>query len=108
MYAGQLITYTIAPLLGIPLFWMTEITHVQDKKYFIDEQRYGPYSLWNHSHFFREIQGGIEMRDLVQYKLPLGWLGDLGNQLLVKKQLRDIFDFRENQILKKFGSFNDR
>lgn len=103
MYAGQLITYTIAPLLGIPLFWMTEITHVHEKTYFIDEQRYGPYSLWNHSHFFREIPGGIEMKDLVQYKLPLGWIGDLGNHLLVKKQLRDIFDFREKQILKKFG-----
>ena len=61
MFAGQIITYTVSPILGIPLFWMTEITHVKDKEYFVDEQRFGPYALWHHKHFFKEIPGGVEM-----------------------------------------------
>jgi len=103
MYPGQLITYTISPILGIPIFWMTEITHVKEKEYFIDEQRFGPYALWQHSHFFKVVKGGIEMTDLVQYKLPLGFIGRIGHALTVKKQLKDIFDFREKRLIEKFG-----
>ena len=94
LYAGQLIEYTVSPLLGIPLYWMTEITHVEAKKYFIDEQRYGPYSFWHHQHHFRETEGGTEMTDIVHYKLPLWILGDLANSILVKAQLRQIFKHR--------------
>jgi ligand-binding SRPBCC domain-containing protein len=70
MYAGQIIEYKVKPVLGIPLYWMTEITHVADRKYFIDEQRFGPYSLWHHQHHFKEVEGGVEMTDIVHYKLP--------------------------------------
>ncbi len=94
MYAGQIIEYTVKPLLGIPLYWMTEITHVKDKEYFIDEQRFGPYSLWHHQHHFKEVSGGVEMTDIVHYKLPLSVLGDIANALVVKKQLKEIFDYR--------------
>ena len=73
MYEGQLIEYTVKPILGIPLYWMTEITHVKNQLYFIDEHRFGPYSLWNHQHHFKEIEGGVEMTDMVHYKLPL-WI----------------------------------
>ncbi|MDQ3278926.1 MAG: SRPBCC family protein, partial [Bacteroidota bacterium] len=65
VYPGQVMTYTVKPLLGIPLSWMTEITHVAEKKYFVDEQRKGPYKLWHHQHHFRAIEGGVEMTDLV-------------------------------------------
>lgn len=58
MYAGQIIEYTVKPLLGMPLYWMTEITHVEDQKFFIDNQRYGPYSMWHHQHHFRETEAG--------------------------------------------------
>ena len=94
MYAGQIIEYKVRPILGIPLYWMTEITHVEDKKYFVDEQRYGPYSMWHHQHHFREVPGGVEMTDIVHYKLPLWALGDIAHTLFVKSQLKGIFDYR--------------
>ena len=105
MYPGQVMTYKVKPLFGIPLFWMTEITHVQDKKYFVDEQRFGPYSLWHHQHHFREIPGGVEMTDLIHYKLPLGFLGNMANSLFVKAQLEGIFKFRHNKVEELFGKW---
>jgi len=94
MYAGQIIEYYVKPLFGIPLYWMTEITHVADKKYFIDEERFGPYSMWHHQHHFKETPDGVEMTDIVHYKLPFGILGELAHTLFVKKQLKGIFDYR--------------
>jgi ligand-binding SRPBCC domain-containing protein len=103
MYAGQIIEYKVSPLLGIPLYWMTEITQVQDKKFFIDEQRYGPYRLWHHQHHFKEIEGGVEMTDIVHYKLPMWLLGDIANTLFVKQQLKKIFDTRFKKVEDMFG-----
>ncbi len=94
MYAGQIIEYKVKPLLGIPLYWMTEITQVLHHKMFIDEQRFGPYSLWHHQHHFVAVEGGVLMTDIVHYKLPFWFLGDIANRLFVKKQLKGIFDFR--------------
>jgi ligand-binding SRPBCC domain-containing protein len=108
MFAGQIITYTVTPILGIPLFWMTEITHVKDKEYFIDEQRFGPYSLWHHKHFFKEIAGGVEMTDLLDYKLPLGFLGNTAHALFVKKQIENIFEYRNKVLLERFGAYKTR
>lgn len=102
MYPGQLIEYKVSPLLGIPLYWMTEITHVQDKQYFVDEQRFGPYSLWHHQHHFKQTATGVEMTDIVHYKLPLGILGDIANAILVKQQLKNIFDFRYKKVEELF------
>ena len=98
MYAGQLIEYTVKPLLGIPVYWMTEITHVEPMKYFIDEQRFGPYSFWHHQHHFKEVNGGVEMTDIVHYKVPFWFIGDIANSLFVKKQLEKIFEFRERVV----------
>ncbi len=103
MYAGQIIEYTVKPILGMPLYWMTEITHVVDKKYFVDEQRFGPYSLWHHQHHFKFVEGGVEMTDIVHYKMPYWFLGDIANALLVKKQLKGIFDFRFTKVEAMFG-----
>ncbi|MCB9022398.1 MAG: SRPBCC family protein [Chitinophagales bacterium] len=103
MYAGMIIEYTVRPVLGIPLHWVTEITHVQEPEYFVDEQRFGPYALWHHKHFIRPVEGGVEMEDVVHYKLPLGWLGKLAHMLFVKRQLRQIFDFREKKLTELFG-----
>lgn len=103
MYAGQLIEYTIRPVLGIPVYWMTEITHVSEKKYFVDEQRFGPYELWHHQHHFRELNGKVELTDIVHYKLPFWWLGDLAQTLFVKKQLEGIFDYRFKKVKELFG-----
>lgn len=98
VYAGQIIEYTLRPVLGIPLYWMTEITHVEHRRFFADEQRFGPYSFWHHQHHFREVSGGVEMTDMVHYRVPLGWLGDLANSLFVARQLNTLFAYRSEVI----------
>ena len=103
MYEGQIIEYTVRPVFGIPLYWMTEITHVRDKIYFIDEQRFGPYSLWHHQHHFKEIEGGVEMTDLLHYKVPLYSIGKLVNKLLIEKQVNKIFEYRYQKVADLFG-----
>ncbi len=103
MYAGQIIEYNVSPILGVKLNWVTEITHVKDKNYFVDEQRFGPYAFWHHKHFLIETAQGIEMNDLVHYKLPLGILGKLANELFVKKQLKEVFDYRYKKVNQLFN-----
>src|ERR1700744_2444487 len=103
MYPGMIITYKISPLLGIKMNWMTEITHVKEKEYFIDEQRFGPYALWHHQHHFKEVKGGVQMTDIVNYAIPYGFVGRLANSLIVKKKLKGVFDYREEVIGGMFG-----
>ena len=105
MYAGQIIEYNVKPLFGIPLYWMTEITHVKNEEYFIDEQRFGPYSLWHHQHHFTAIENGIEMTDIVHYKIPYWFVGDIANALIVQKQLKEIFEYRFRMIEEKYGGW---
>lgn len=103
MYAGQLIQYIVTPIFGIKAKWVSEITQVVDKKYFIDEQRFGPYSFWHHKHFIREIEGGVEMEDVIDYKVPLGILGQLVHPFLVKPKLEEIFEYRRKKLIELFG-----
>jgi ligand-binding SRPBCC domain-containing protein len=98
MFPGQIIEYYVRPVLGIRMHWVTEITHVEDGVYFVDEQRFGPYSFWHHKHFLKETAEGIEMIDEVHYKLPAGFLGKIANALFVKKQLQQIFDYRYQRV----------
>jgi ligand-binding SRPBCC domain-containing protein len=98
IYPGQIITYTVSPVLGIPLYWMTEITHVVPGRLFVDEQRKGPYRLWHHQHHFEETEGGVLMTDIVHYQLPLGPLGELARALFIGRQLDDIFAFRQRVV----------
>ena len=105
MYPGQIIEYKVKPLLGIPVYWMTEITHVEKERYFVDEQRFGPYSLWHHQHHFKAIPGGVEMTDIVHYKIPFGFLGDIAQWLFVNKNLQKIFTYRELAVAQRFGQF---
>jgi ligand-binding SRPBCC domain-containing protein len=103
MYEGMMIAYTVRPLLGVPMSWLTEITRVRPLEYFVDEQRVGPYSIWHHEHWFRDAGGGqVEMRDKITYVLPFGPLGDLAHPILVAPQLRRIFDFRETAVRELF------
>jgi ligand-binding SRPBCC domain-containing protein len=105
VYAGQIIEYKVKPILGIPLYWMTVITHVEDKKLFIDEQRKGPFSMWHHQHHFKEIDGGVEMTDIVHYKNPLWILGSLANSIWVRGQLKELFTYRFNKVEELFGKW---
>ncbi len=106
MYAGQIIQYIVTPVLGIKTKWVTEITHSIDKHYFVDEQRFGPYSLWHHKHFIKEIDGGVEMEDIIDYKVPLGILGQLVHPILVKPKLEEIFNYRTQKLEELFGTYN--
>lgn len=101
MYSGQIITYTVKPLLGIPMTWVTEITHVETNRFFVDEQRFGPYSFWHHKHFFESVEGGVQMTDLIHYALPLGFIGRLFHPM-IKKQLNKIFSYRNDVITRLF------
>ena len=103
MYPGQLIYYTVRPILGLPLKWTTEITQVEQPYMFIDEQRFGPYKLWHHQHLFEEVDGGVLMTDIVHYLLPLGPLGWLGRKLIVENQLNAIFDYRIKAVEEIFS-----
>lgn len=105
MFAGQIIQYIVTPVLGIKTKWVTEITHVIDGEYFVDEQRFGPYSLWHHKHFIKEIDGGVEMEDIIDYKLPFGILGQLVHPILVKPKLKEIFDYRQTKLEELFGKY---
>lgn len=103
IYAGQIIQYKVSPVLGINLKWVTEITHVKENEYFVDEQRFGPYSLWHHKHFFKKINGGILMEDIVDYKIPYGLIGQFAHVIFVKKKLEKIFNYRHTKLEKLFG-----
>jgi ligand-binding SRPBCC domain-containing protein len=103
MYEGLIIVYTVKPLLGIPVEWVTEITHVKDKSFFVDEQRKGPYTMWHHEHHFKEVEGGVEMTDIVSYIIPLGFLGKLVEPFIVKPKLEEIFAYRFKIVEEVFG-----
>ena len=103
MYPGMIISYKVSPMLGIKLNWVTEITHVVHQNFFVDEQRIGPYKLWHHQHILEEKENGILMKDIVTYAPPFGVLGTMANQLFIKKQLEEIFDYRKKAVDRIFG-----
>jgi ligand-binding SRPBCC domain-containing protein len=103
IHPGMMIEYRVRPLLGIPVRWLTEITHVEPGKYFVDEQRIGPYRIWHHEHHFRQLDDGqIEMTDRVTYVLPFSPLSDLIHPFLVRPQLAKIFAYREKAVNELF------
>ena len=104
-YPGQIIQYTVRPVLGFKINWVTEITQVKDKEFFIDEQRFGPYSFWHHKHFIKEIDGGVLMEDVIHYKIPFGPIGVLLNFLFINSKLKNVFKYRELELIKNFGNF---
>ena len=98
MYEGLMIAYKVRPILGIPMQWITEITHVKENNYFVDEQRKGPYKIWHHEHHFKETESGILMTDIVSYELPMGVLGRLAHPFIVIKKLEEIFSYRHKIV----------
>lgn len=107
IYPGQIIEYRVKPVLGIPVYWMTEITHVKEGAFFVDEQRKGPYEFWHHQHHFKEITGGVEMTDIVHYRSP-GWiLEPMIDRLIVSPKLDNIFLFRLKVVERLFGKWKE-
>ncbi len=103
MYEGMIISYKVYPILKIPLPWVTEITKIVPNKMFIDEQRYGPYKLWHHEHFFEELDHGVKASDIVSYIVPFGPLGLLVQKLKIGQQIDDIFKYRSKVLEETFG-----
>lgn len=106
MYPGMIISYKVTPLFGIKTTWVTEITHVKEKEYFVDEQRIGPYSMWHHEHFIYSIEKGVLMKDIVSYQPPFGFIGSIANKLIIKSKLNEIFEHRRNSMENIFGAYS--
>lgn len=104
MYPGMFISYKVSPALGIKLEWVTEITQINNKKFFIDEQRRGPYNIWHHEHHFKEVEGGVEMHDILYYAVPFGFIGSIANLVFVRNKVKQIFSFRKKRIEELFST----
>lgn len=105
MYPGMIISYKVSPVLGIKMTWVTEITQVKEKEYFVDEQRIGPYKMWHHEHKIEAIEDGVLMTDIVSYQPPFGFIGAIANSVIIKKQLQEIFDYRTHAMERFFGKY---
>jgi len=105
MYPGMIISYRVSPLMGIKTTWVTEITQVKDKHFFVDEQRVGPYSIWHHQHILEPIENGVLMKDIISYVPPFGFLGAIVNGIIIKKKLNEIFEYRNEAVAKRFGKY---
>ena len=103
IYPGMIITYKVSPMFNIPVTWVTEIVQAEENKYFIDEQRFGPYKMWHHTHTFKETENGILMTDEVYYALPLRPIGNIANKLIVAKKIKEIFAYRKSVLNKLFS-----
>ncbi len=102
MYEGLVIEYKVSPLFGIPIKWISEITHIKKYHYFIDEQKVGPYRFWHHTHLFTKTNEGIVMEDIVFYELPIPLISNIF-QSFIRSQLDEIFNYRFNKIEEIFN-----
>jgi ligand-binding SRPBCC domain-containing protein len=107
MYPGMIISYTVKPLLGFKMTWVSEITQIEEKRFFVDQQRIGPYSMWHHQHLIEPVKNGVLMSDIVSYCPPLGFLGSIANGLFIRKQLETIFAYREKAVEQYFNNQKD-
>lgn len=103
MYPGMIISYKVSPVAGVKMNWVTEITHIKELEFFVDEQRAGPYSMWHHQHRIEPVEGGVLMTDIISYRPPFGFLGALANALFIRRQLKGIFDYRTKAVERIFG-----
>ena len=103
MYPGMIISYKVAPILSIPMTWVTEITQVKEHAFFIDNQVIGPYKLWHHQHIFTQTKEGILMEDIISYTPPFGIIGKIANLLFIKRKVESIFDFRFKILEERFN-----
>ena len=104
MYEGLIISYKVSPMLGIKTTWVTEITHIKEHEYFVDEQRVGPYKIWHHQHHLEKTENGTLMTDIVSYQPPFGFLGDIANSIIIKSKLNEIFNYRTKVLEELYPS----
>ncbi len=104
MYEGMIITYKIKPMLNISLNWCTEITHIKEKQFFVDEQRKGPDNIWHHEHHVEAVEGGVLMTDILHYDIGKSFLGWIAGKLFVDKKVKQIFDYRFKTLENYFSN----
>jgi len=104
MYAGQMIEYRIGVLPGVTTRWLTEITHVREGAYFVDEQRIGPYRLWHHEHMFSPAPDGrgVHMTDRITYDPGWGPIGGAVDALWIARKLAHVFAYRARRTAELF------
>ena len=104
MYPGMLVQYQIRPFKWIPVnfFWVAEIKQVQPPNRFIDEQRYGPFAFWYHEHAFEAVADGVIIKDILHYRVPLGFLGKLIDRLVIRFAIKRIFSTRTDILHEYF------
>jgi ligand-binding SRPBCC domain-containing protein len=107
MYAGLIVTYRVRPFGNLSVPWVTEITHVRESEFFVDEQRRGPYRFWHHQHHFQAVAGGVAMTDLVHYEIPLGWMGEILCGRMVERRVTAIFAYRREMLAKLIGTLEE-
>lgn len=103
MYEGLMIVYNIKPMLGISIGWCTEITHIKEREFFVDEQRKGPYNIWHHEHHFKAVEGGTLMTDIIHYDIGKSVFGWLAGKLFVHQKVNAIFEYRYKALETYFG-----
>jgi ligand-binding SRPBCC domain-containing protein len=100
--AGDRIHYRIRLLGLLRVPWISKITAWREGTYFVDEQERGPYRSWRHEHALHAAGRGVLMIDRVEYDLPLGTVGRLFGERWVRRNLREIFDYRAHAIREIF------
>lgn len=94
IYGGLLIQYSMRAVAGIPMTWLSEISHCDKPRRFVYTQRAGPFKFWSHEVSLTETATGIILEDIVFYAMPFGWPGMLLNKLLIADKLAQIFATR--------------
>ena len=102
IYEGLMITYKVSPILNIPLDWVTEITHVKENEFIVDEERIGPYNIWHHEHHFKAVEGGVLMTDILHYDIGKSIFGWIAGKLFVDAKVSGIFTYREQKLKRMF------
>jgi len=103
LYPGMTISYKLYPFFDFPVRWSTEIQTVDRPHEFSDEQKSGPYEFWRHRHLFSELPDGVEMTDIIEYKIPFGFFGEMLDNLLIQSRLEYVFSYRRKKIEEIFG-----
>lgn len=103
IYSGLLIHYTMKAIMGLPMSWLSEISHCQSPHYFIYQQRIGPFKFWSHEVRLTEKNSMIKVEDIVFYSMPFGIVGELMHKLLIAKKLTDIFETRQAYLKRNWG-----
>ncbi|MDE0899708.1 MAG: SRPBCC family protein [Longimicrobiales bacterium] len=101
MRLGTRISYRLR-WQAFPMTWRSRISDYEPDSMFSDEMLSGPYRRWYHRHYFENVESGVLMTDLIEYELPLGPLGELTHSLVVRSQLKGIFEFRRLAIERIF------